>query len=83
MGCIQMVITSDVVTKNMHMSMRWKAESVAYEIRIQPSPRFTSPVPLKPDCSPVHSVCLESVQHLILSSKSYSFQTVHHNKPHE
>jgi hypothetical protein len=53
MGCIQMVVTISVVTKNMHMSRRWKAEVVAYRICIQPSPRLTHLMPLKPDRLPV------------------------------
>jgi hypothetical protein len=31
-GCIQMGVTTAVVTENVHMSSRWKAESLAYEI---------------------------------------------------
>jgi hypothetical protein len=29
-GCTQMAVTIDVVTENMSMSRRWKAEQVAY-----------------------------------------------------
>jgi hypothetical protein len=54
MSGTQMVVTAAVVTKNVHMSRRWKAELVAYGIHIQPSPRFMYLVPLKPDHS---SVC--------------------------
>jgi hypothetical protein len=31
-GCIKIAVTAAVVTENMHVSRRWKAESVAYEI---------------------------------------------------
>jgi hypothetical protein len=40
-GCVQMVVTIDVVTENMCMNRRWKADQVSYGIRKQPSPRFT------------------------------------------
>jgi hypothetical protein len=38
---------------------------------------------LTPDYSPVCPVCPESFQHLILASKSHSYQTVHQNRTHE
>jgi hypothetical protein len=31
-GCIKTAVTAIVVTKNVHVSRRWKAESVAYGI---------------------------------------------------
>jgi hypothetical protein len=83
MGCIQMAMTIAVVTKNVHMSRRWKAELVAYGIRLQPLPRIMLIMPLKPNCSPVCLVCLESVQQLVLASKPQSYQTVHQNLPYE
>jgi hypothetical protein len=52
-GYIQMAATAAVVTENMHMSRRWKAESVVYGICKQPSPRFVPLLPLKLDYSPV------------------------------
>jgi hypothetical protein len=64
-----MVVTAAVVTKNVHMSRRWKAELVAYGIRIQPSPRFMYLLPLKPDHSSVCPVCPEGLQHPVLTSK--------------
>jgi hypothetical protein len=38
---------------------------------------------LKPDRSPVCTVCPESFQHLVLTSKSHNYQTVHRNTPYE
>jgi hypothetical protein len=81
-GCIQMAITATVVTKNMRMSWCWKDELVAYGIRKQPSPRFMHLLPSKPDRSPVYPVCSESFQHLVQTSKSHSYQTVHRNRPY-
>jgi hypothetical protein len=82
-GCIQTVVTSAVVTKNVYMSRHWKSESVAYGICKQPSPKFVHLLPLKPNRSPVCPVCPESFQHLILNSKSHSYQTVHQNRLYE
>jgi hypothetical protein len=82
-GCIKTAVTIVVVTENVHMSRRWKAESVAYGICKQPLLRFAHPVPLNPDRSPVCPDCPESVQHLILTSKSHIYQTVHRNRPYE
>jgi hypothetical protein len=82
-GCIQTAATAAVDTHNVRMSRRWKAESVAYGICKQPSPRFTHLLPLKPNYSPVCPVCPESFQHLILNSKFHSYQTVHPNSPYE
>jgi hypothetical protein len=89
-SCIQIAITIVVVTENVCMSRRWKAELVAYRIRKQayrirkqPSLRIMYLTSLKPDHSPVCPVCPESVQHLILTSKSYSYQTVHQNRPYD
>jgi hypothetical protein len=59
-GCIRTAVTAAVVTKNVHMSRRWKYESEAYGICKQPSSRFTYLLPLKPDRSPVCLVCPES-----------------------
>jgi hypothetical protein len=78
-GCIQMAVTVAVVTKNIHMSRCWKFELVAYRIRIQPSLRIAHLMPLKLDHSSVGPVCPESVQHLVLSSKPSSYQTMHQN----
>jgi hypothetical protein len=78
-----MVVTIAVVTKNVCMSRRWKAELVAYVIRLQPSPRFALSMSLKPDRLPVCPVCLDSVQQLVLSSKPHSYHTVHQNGPYE
>jgi hypothetical protein len=83
MGCIQTTITSTVVTENVCMSRRWKDDSVAYGIYKQPSLRFMHLLPLKSDHSSVYLVCLENFQHLILTSKSRNFQTVHQNRPYE
>jgi hypothetical protein len=82
-GCIQTVVTAAVVTKNVSMTRRWKAESVAYRNCKQTSPCFAHLLPLKPDHSPVCLVCLESFQHLILIWKSHIYQTVHRNRPYE
>jgi hypothetical protein len=58
-GCIQMAVTSVVVTKKVHMSRRWKAELVGYRIHKQPLASFAHLLPLKPDrsliCSEVFS----------------------------
>jgi hypothetical protein len=78
-----MAVTAAVVTKNVRMSRRWKAESVAYGICKQSSPKFVHLLPLKPDRSPVCPVCPESFQHLVLTSKSHSYQTVHQIWPYE
>jgi hypothetical protein len=82
-GCIQMVVTAAVVTENMRMSRRWKAELVAYGFCKQHSPCFVHLLPLKSHRSPVCPVCPESFKHLILTSKSHSYQTVHRNRPYE
>jgi hypothetical protein len=50
-GCIETAITTDVVTKNVHMSSRWKAKIVAYIIREQPASCFVHLMRLKPDRS--------------------------------
>jgi hypothetical protein len=42
------------------VSRRWKAESVAYGICKQPSPKFMHLLPLKPDRSLVYTVCSKS-----------------------
>jgi hypothetical protein len=76
-------ITAVVVAKNVCMSRRWKAELLSYGICIQPSPRFMNILPVRPDHSSVCPVYPESVQHLVLTSKSHSFQTVHWNRPYE
>jgi hypothetical protein len=44
-GCIQMVVNIVVVTKNVCMSRRWKAELEANRVRKQLSPRFTLRMP--------------------------------------
>jgi hypothetical protein len=82
-GCIQTVVTAAVVTKNMHMSRRWKAELMIYGICKQTLPWSAHLPPLKPDCSPVYPICPESFQHLILTSKSRTYQTVHQNRPYD
>jgi hypothetical protein len=82
-GCIKTDVTAIVVTKNVRVSRRWKAESVIYGICKQPSPKFVHLRPLKPDRSPVYTVCPENFQHLVLTSKSHSYQTVHQNRPNE
>ncbi len=48
-GCIKTAVTAAVVTKNVRVSRRWKAESVDYWICKQPSPKFVHLLPLKPD----------------------------------
>jgi hypothetical protein len=63
-GCIKVAVTAAVLTENVRVSRRWKAESVAYGICKQPSPKFVDLLPLKPDRSPVCPVCPESFQHL-------------------
>jgi hypothetical protein len=78
-----MAVTAVVVTENVCMSRHWKAELVAYGICNQLSPSFVHLLPLKPDHSPVYLVYPESFQHLILTSKSHSFQTVHQNRLYE
>jgi hypothetical protein len=82
-GRIQTAVTAAVVTENVHMSMRWKAELVTYINFKQTLPTFVNLLPLKPDRSPVYAVCPESFQHLILISKSHIYQTVHWNRPYE
>jgi adenosine deaminase len=64
-----MAVTAAVVTKNVFMSRRWKAELVAHGILIQPSPRVMYFLPLKPDHSSVCPVCPESLQHLVVTLK--------------
>jgi hypothetical protein len=82
-GCIQMAITTAVVTKNVRMSRCWEVELVSYEIHLQSSSKFTHLMPLKPDRASVGPVCQVSLQHLVLTSKSRNFQTVHRNRPYE
>jgi hypothetical protein len=82
-GCVKIDVTAVVVTENVRVSRRWKAESVAYGICKQLSSRFVHLRPLKPDRSPVCTVYPESFQHLILTSKSHNYQTVHRNTPYE
>jgi hypothetical protein len=82
-GYIQMAITIVVVIKNVCMSRHWKDELVAYGSHKQPSPRITHLMPLKHDHSHVCPVCPENVQHLVLTSKSCSYQTMHRNRPYE
>jgi hypothetical protein len=79
-GRIQTAVTAAVVSKNVRMSRRWKTELVAYENCKQTSPSFANLLPLKPDRSPV---CPKSFQHLILTSKSHIYQTVHQNRLYE
>jgi hypothetical protein len=78
-GCVKTVVTAVVVTKNVCVSRCWKAESVTYGICKQLSSGFVHLRLLKPDCSPVCTVCPESFQHLILTSKYPSYQTVQRN----
>jgi hypothetical protein len=59
-GCIKTAITALVVTENVRVSRRWKAELVAYGICKQPSPKFMHLLPLKPNRSLVCTVCPES-----------------------
>jgi hypothetical protein len=82
-GCIQRAVTTAVVTKNVCMSRCWKDELVAYGICKQPLPCFTHLLTLKPDHSLVCPVCPESFQHLVLTSKSHSYQTVYRTRPYE
>jgi hypothetical protein len=72
-GCVKTAVTAAVVTENVRVSRQWKAESVAYGICKQLSSSFVHLRPLKPDRSPVCTVCSESFQHLILTSKSHSY----------
>jgi hypothetical protein len=82
-GCIQTAVTVVVVTENVHMSRSWKAESVVYKICKQPLLSFTHLLPLKPDRLSVCPVYPESFRHLVLISKSRTYQTVHCNRPYE
>jgi hypothetical protein len=82
-SCVKTAVTAAVVTENVRVSRRWKAESVAYGIHKQLSSYFVHLQLLKPDLSPVCTVCPESFQHLILTSKSHNYQTVHQNRPYE
>jgi hypothetical protein len=82
-GCVKTAVTASVVTENVRVSRRWKTESLAYGICKQLSSSFVHLRPLKPDRSPVCTVCPESFQHLVLTSKSHSYQTVHLNWPYE
>jgi hypothetical protein len=52
-GYIQTVVTAAVVTENVHMCRRWKAEIVVYGIYKQPLPSCTYLLSFKPDRSPV------------------------------
>jgi hypothetical protein len=81
--CVKTAVTAAVVTENVCVSRCWKAESVAYGIYKQLLSCFVHLRPLKPDCLPVCTVCPESFQHLILTSKSHSYQTVHWKRPYE
>jgi hypothetical protein len=82
-GCVKTAVTAAVVTENVCVSRSWKAESVAYGICKQLSSIFVHLRPLKPDRSPVCTVCPESFQHLVLTSKSHGYQTVHRNRTYE
>jgi hypothetical protein len=82
-SCVKTDVTAAVVTENVCVSRRWKAESVAYGIGKQLSSSFVHLRLLKLDRSPVCTVCPESFQHLVLNSKSHSYQTAHRNRPHE
>jgi hypothetical protein len=75
-----MAVTIAVVTENVRMSRRWKTDLVAYGICLQPLPSFMHLLPLKPNRLLACPVYLESFQHLILISKSHSYQTVHRNR---
>jgi hypothetical protein len=78
-----MVVTAAVVTKIVRMSRRWKADLVAYGIRIQTSPRFMDFLHLKPDHSSVCPVYPGSSQHPILTSNFHNYETVHRNRSYE
>jgi hypothetical protein len=78
-----MAVTVAAITKNLCMSRHSKDGLVAYRIRKQPLPCITHLMPLKPDQSSVCLVCLDSVQHLVLTSKSHSYQSVHRNRLYE
>jgi hypothetical protein len=52
-GCVKIAVTAAVVTKNVRVSRRWKAESVAYGICKQLSSSFMRLLLLKSDRSPV------------------------------
>jgi hypothetical protein len=82
-GCLQTAVTVAMVTKNVRMSRRWKSELVVYRIYKQPSPSFMHLLSLKPDRLPVYPVCPKSFQHLIVTLKSHSYQTVHQNMSYE
>jgi hypothetical protein len=81
-GCVKTAVTAAVVTENVRVSRRWKAKSLAYGICKQLSSSFQHHRLLKPDRSPVCIVCPESFQHLVLTSKSHSYQIMHRNRPH-
>jgi hypothetical protein len=78
-GCVKTAVTAVVVTEKVRVSRHWKVESVAYRICKQLSSSFVHLWLLKPDCSPVCTVCPESFQHLVLTSKSHSYQTMQRN----
>jgi hypothetical protein len=80
---VKTAVPATVVTENVRVSRRWKAESVTYGLCKQLLSSFVHLRPLKPDHSPVCTVYPESFQHLILTSKSHSYQTVHRNRPYE
>jgi hypothetical protein len=73
-GCVKTAVTTAVVTENVCVSRHWKTESVAYGICKQLSSSFMNLRPLKLDRSPVCTVCPESFQHLVLTSKFHSYQ---------
>jgi hypothetical protein len=60
-----------------------KTNLVAYGIHIQTLSRFMYLLPLQPDHSSVCSVCPESFQHLVMTSKFCNYQTVHQNRSYE
>jgi hypothetical protein len=59
--CIKTVVIVAVVTENVRVSRRWKAESVAYGICKKSLPKFMNLLPLKPDRSKVCTVYPEKL----------------------
>jgi hypothetical protein len=82
-SCVKTAVTAAVVTENVRVSRRSKAESASYGICKQLSSCFVHLQLLKPDRSPVCTVYPESFQHLVLTSKSHNYQTVHRNTSYE
>jgi hypothetical protein len=68
-GCIQMIVIIVVITENVCMSGRWKAEQVAYVIHKPPSPCFSLLMPSNSRNSLTYQFCLEKFSTLFCLQK--------------